>query len=37
MNEIIFGIFTITGGIFWILAFAWFVGWAAEKMGVKKY
>ena len=36
MGEFLIGLFTLTGGIFWILAFAWFVGWAGEKAGISK-
>jgi hypothetical protein len=36
MMEVIVGIFAVTGGIFWILGFAYFVGWFADKCGVNK-
>lgn len=36
LPEFIIGLFTITGGIFWILAFAWAVGFIANKMGISK-
>tara|TARA_R110002020_G_scaffold307136_1_gene522995 strand:- start:18 stop:134 length:117 start_codon:yes stop_codon:yes gene_type:complete len=36
MSEFLIGFFTLTGGMFWILAFAWFVGWVGEKLGVSK-
>jgi hypothetical protein len=36
VGDFIIGLFAITGGIFWILAFAWFVGWFAEKQGINK-
>ncbi len=34
MEDFIFGLFTVTGGVFWILAVAWFAGWAGEKLGL---
>jgi hypothetical protein len=34
--EIFIGIMSITGFIFWVLAFAWLVGFIAEKFGVYK-
>lgn len=34
--ETMISIFVVTGGIFWILAFAYFVGWAGEKLGIEK-
>ena len=37
MCENIFRVFVMIGGIFLILAFAWLVGWAAEKMGISKH
>lgn len=30
------GLFVITGGIFWILVFAFCVGLGAAKMGIEK-
>jgi hypothetical protein len=36
MCENVFGVLVVAGGIFLIFAFAWSVGWAAEKMGVGK-
>lgn len=36
MCDPILGLFTLTGGVFWILASAWFVGWAADKLGISK-
>lgn len=32
--EIMIGIFAVTGGIFWILVFAYLVGAIAEKLGI---
>tara|TARA_R110000796_G_C14366025_1_gene413405 strand:- start:306 stop:419 length:114 start_codon:yes stop_codon:yes gene_type:complete len=37
MCENIFGVLVVTGGIFLILAYAWLVGWAAEKIGIRKH
>lgn len=34
--ETMLGIFAITGGIFWILVFAFLVGFIAEKFGITK-
>lgn len=36
MGDFILGLFTITGGLIWILALAWLVGWAADKGGINK-
>jgi hypothetical protein len=36
MHEFLTGLFTITGLVFWTLAFAWFVGWFAAKNGINK-
>jgi len=36
MYDFLISLFTITGGIVWILAFAWFVGWAGDKAGFGK-
>ena len=36
MSELIIGIFTLTGGIVWILAVAWLSGVLAEKFGISK-
>ena len=35
MSELISAIYVLTG-IFWILTFAWFVGWVADKCGISK-
>ena len=35
MSDMIFGILTITGGIFWILVFTYAVGVIAERLGDK--
>jgi len=32
--NIFIGIMAVTGFIFWVLVFAWLVGWAAEKMNI---
>jgi len=37
MSEFIFGLFTVTGGIFWILTLAWLSGWISHKLGWDKY
>ncbi len=34
--EFIIGIFVVTGGVFWILALAWFSGFIFEKFGISK-
>lgn len=34
--ELIISVFAITGGIVWILLFAWLVGFLAEHMGITK-
>jgi hypothetical protein len=34
MYEFLLGFFIMTGLVFWLLAFAWFVGWVAEKCGI---
>jgi len=36
MNECTIGILVITGGVFWILAAAWLVGFIAAKFGINK-
>jgi len=35
--EFMIGLFVVTGGIFWILAFAYLVGYVAEKFGIEKH
>ena len=37
MCENIFGVFVVMGGILLIFAYAWLVGWAAEKLGISKH
>lgn len=32
LPEFLIGLFVITGGIFWILVFAWAVGFVAYKL-----
>ena len=36
MFDFLMGLFTLTGGIFWILAVAWFAGWVGDKAGLSK-
>ena len=36
MFDFLMGLFTFTGGLFWILAIAWFAGWAGDKFGLSK-
>lgn len=35
MFDFLIGLFTLTGGVVWILAFAFLVGWAGDKAGLK--
>lgn len=36
MSELVIEILVVTGGLFWILAFAYAVGAIAEKFGISK-
>lgn len=36
MPDWLISLFVLTGGLFWILAFAWLVGFLAEKIGITK-
>ena len=36
MWELLIGLFTLTGGLFWMLAVAALVGWVGEKAGLSK-
>lgn len=35
--DIFITVMSITGFIFWVLVFAWLVGFLAEKIGIDKY
>ena len=36
MGDFLIGVLIGTGGIFWILVFAWAVGYFGDKLGVSK-
>jgi len=36
MSDFILGLFTFTGGIFWILVVAWLAGFVGDKLGLNK-